>query len=238
MRWRPGARLLAAFAFALCLAVAAGTGGRPASLVAAGPPYPAPVEGQVVYDTAGAFSRDTAARATEIIRGIEARTGAQVVVYTQVKPESDTGAAALLDAEDLGSQWGVGRKGFDDGLVILFDLQGTLKHGQVALATGAGFRASFLSDADARSIIENDMRPFLTRGDLDGALRAALDRVDRATTPESAQRLAFFRVLNALIGFGGILVGLGLVVWFAWNWLRYASSDEFPTACIYGRSYS
>ena len=44
----------------------------------------------------------------------------------------------------LMDQWGVGRKGFDDGLVILFDLDRSRQHGQVQLYAGPGFRATFL----------------------------------------------------------------------------------------------
>jgi uncharacterized membrane protein YgcG len=74
------------------------------------------------------------------IQGIEDRTGAEVAVYTQVKPESDDLDKANADALALMNQWGVGRAGFDDGLVILFDMQGNRQHGQVSLYAGSGFR--------------------------------------------------------------------------------------------------
>ena len=78
-------------------------------------------------------------QAEAIIAGIEDRTGAQVAVYTQVKPESDDLDKANADALALMDQWGVGRKGFDDGLVILFDMQANLRHGQVSLYAGSGY---------------------------------------------------------------------------------------------------
>jgi uncharacterized membrane protein YgcG len=53
----------------------------------AGPPYPDAVIGQRVYDNAGIFSSQTIAQAQTIIEGIEARTGAQIAVYTQIKPD-------------------------------------------------------------------------------------------------------------------------------------------------------
>jgi uncharacterized membrane protein YgcG len=48
--------------------------------LAAGPPYPEPVIGQRVYDTAGVLSPGAIAEAQRISDQIEARTGAQVVV--------------------------------------------------------------------------------------------------------------------------------------------------------------
>jgi uncharacterized membrane protein YgcG len=99
----------------------------------AGLPYPQPVNGQKVYDYAGIFSSDAIASAQATIQGIEDRTGAEVAVYTQVKPESDDLDKANADALALMNQWGVGRAGFDDGLVILFDMQDNRQHGQVSL---------------------------------------------------------------------------------------------------------
>ena len=94
----------------------------------AGPPYPNAVTGQRVYDYAGIFRPDTITEAQSIIDGIESRTGAQVAVYTQLNPGSDTLDKANADALALMNQWGVGRKGFDDGLVIMFDMRSSL-HG-------------------------------------------------------------------------------------------------------------
>src|SRR5690348_364114 len=113
---RPEHRLLIAAAIAIAAAAIA------AAAFAGGPPYPSPVTGQRVYDTADVLSDATKAQAEAIIGRIEQRSAAQVVVYTQVKPESDTEAAAEADARALIDQWGIGRKGFDDSLVILLDL--------------------------------------------------------------------------------------------------------------------
>ncbi|HEY6057033.1 MAG TPA: TPM domain-containing protein [Candidatus Limnocylindrales bacterium] len=72
-----------------------------------------------MYDTAGVFAAATKTAAEETIAGIEQRTGAQVAVYTQVVDYGVTKEDAERDAIALMNQWGVGRRGFDDGLVIL-----------------------------------------------------------------------------------------------------------------------
>ena len=187
-----------------------------------GPPFPNPVTDQAVYDTAGVFRASTITTLEATIDAIEARTGAEVVVYTQVWPykidqaTSESNAAALID------QWGIGRRGFDDGLVVLFDLDPSLVHGQVSLYAGSGFKATFLSDSERQHIFDNDMLPRLMAGDLDGAALVAIQRVDAAATPEHAQRLEFARQLNAVIGLvGGALVLLGLGGWTLFHWLRF-----------------
>jgi uncharacterized membrane protein YgcG len=198
------------------------------TILAAGPPYPAPVDGQRVYDTAGVFSEATIAQAEEISRRIEARTGAQVVVYTQLKPESDTPDLAEADAIALIDQWGIGRKGFDDGLVILFDLDESLRHGQVRLTAGPGYRATYLSNDERNTIYQDDMLPLLRGGDLDGALLAALAKVDAATTAEHAADLGRGRIVNAILG---LIVGPGvfvlLVGWVGLAWRRTGRDPDY-----------
>ncbi len=140
--------------------------------------------------TPGSCRRSPSLDAERVIDQIEARTGAEVVVYTQdsggfpTTDETEAKARALMD------QWGVGRKGFNDGLVIFFDMQPNLEHGQVQLYAGPGFEAAFLSNAERQTIYENDMLPHLRSADFDGALAVALAKVDAAATPGTRGRPA------------------------------------------------
>jgi uncharacterized membrane protein YgcG len=188
---------------------------------AAGPPYPDAVTGQRVYDYAGIFSPAAISQAEQTINDIQVRTGAQVAVYTQVKPESDTTDAANADALALMNQWGVGRKGFDDGLVILFDMQSNLVHGQVSLYAGSGFMATFMSNVDRQNVFDHDMLPKLKEADFDGALGNALADVNAAATPQHADELSRARIANALIGFGVGLLAMILVAIAFYRWYTH-----------------
>ena len=195
---------------------------------AAGPPFPAPVTGQRVYDTAGVFTAGNVRDAETAIAAIEQRTGAQIVVYTQVKPESDTPDLAEADAAALGTQWGVGRKGFDDGLVILFDLDTSRCHGQVQLDAGAGFSAAFLSNSERQAIYQDDMLPYLRSCDMGQALTVALQKIDAAATPDHAANLERARQLDAVLGLVVAPLLLVLLILFAaWHWLRYGRDPVY-----------
>jgi uncharacterized membrane protein YgcG len=193
----------------------------------AGPPYPAAVDGQRVYDYAGIFSAGARAEAEQIIAAIQERTGAQIAVYTQLKPESDTLELANADARALMDHWGVGRKGFDDGLVIMFDMNASLRHGQVSLYAGAGYRAAFLSDEERQAIFDNDMKPFLAAGDMDGGLLAGLNDINDNATPEHANALERGRQTNALFLLGAMLIGVFLVLAAFVSWLLHGRDPVY-----------
>src|SRR5687767_4396289 len=126
----------------------------PVAAAAAGPPFPPPVDGQAVYDAAGILSDRAIADAEATIDAIEARTAAEIVVYTQLvdygvtTEETESRARALID------QWGVGRRGFDDGLAIFFVIDPSLEHGQVQLYAAPGFEATYLANSDRQRIFE------------------------------------------------------------------------------------
>jgi uncharacterized membrane protein YgcG len=187
----------------------------------AGPPYPPAVDGQRVYDNAGIFSTPAIAQAEATIRSIEATSGAQIAIYTQVKPQSDTLDLADADALALMNQWGVGRKGFDDGLVILFDMQDSRQHGEVSLYAGGGFKAAYLTNSDRQSIYDNDMKPLLVDGDFDGAMAAALKDVASAATPEHATALNQARILNAAVGIAVLVLAVTLIAFVLFNWYTH-----------------
>jgi uncharacterized membrane protein YgcG len=195
---------------------------------APGPPFPDPVVNRAVYDYAGVFSADTIASAEATIDAIEARTGAEIAVYTQVLGYVTTPEDATAHALALMNQWGVGRKGFDDGLVILFDLDSTRLHGQVQLYAGAGFQSTFLSQAERQRIYENDMLPRLRDGDLEGALTVALAKVDEAATADHAGVLDRARILDAILGLlVAPLAFFGLVGWIVFRWLRFGRDPVY-----------
>jgi len=180
--------------------------------MAAGPPFPDPVDNQAVYDTAEVLTAETEATVEAAIDKVEAETGAEVVVYTQLVPDGITAAKAEADAIALMDQWGVGRAGVNDGLVILFDLKESDPcHGQVQLYAGKGYRETWLSNEDKQRVFENDMLPKLRECDLDGALLAAMDKVSGVPT---------WRVVNSVVGLVlaplvlVLLVGRALFAWY------------------------
>ena len=190
------------------------------ALVAAGPPFPAPVAGQRVYDNAGVLSKPIITLTETHIRDIETATGAQVVVYTQLVDPSTTTADADAQAQALMDQWGVGRKGFDDGLVILFDMyQGNTCHGQVQLYAGPGFSATYLTNDERQAIYQNDMLPELRSCAISSALDVAMGKIVEATTPEHAATLQQARQLNAVLGL--VVAPLVLLVFVGGGLLRW-----------------
>src|ERR1700690_4003022 len=169
------------------------------AILASGPPYPDPVQGQRVYDTAGIFDPATISAAEATIAGIQSRTGAEVVVYSEnvdygiSEEDADSNAQALMD------QWGVGRQGFDDGLVILFEIDPSGCHGQIQLYAGPGYRAAYLSNDQRDAIYSDDMLPGLEACNMDAALNAGLAKVAAAASPQNAEDLSRGRIINALI---------------------------------------
>ena len=154
--------------------------GAVADPIPAGPPYPDPIEGVRVYDQAGVLGAFARGVVEVTLDEIEERSGAQIVVYTQIKPESDTPQEAEEDAAALMRQWNVGRDGIDDGLVILFDLDPGLCYGQIQLYAGAGYAAEHLSNAERQSLFEEHMVPPLRDCDFDTALLTAIVRIAAA----------------------------------------------------------
>jgi uncharacterized membrane protein YgcG len=196
--------------------------------LAAGPPFPDPVDGQAVYDEAGIFSEGTIADAEATIDAIEERTAAEIVVNTQsvdygvTTEETEARARALID------QWGVGRAGFDDGLAIFFDIYPSGEHGQVQLYAAPGFEATFLTNSERQAIFDDDMLPYLRDADFDGALGVALEKIDAAATPENAARLQAGRQINAVLGLiGAPVVLMVLAGWAFFSWQRYGRDPVY-----------
>lgn len=193
---------------------------------AAGPPFPDPVVDQAVYDTAEILSDDAERRLEGIIDGVEARTGAELVVYTQLDPgisedENLGNAKALID------EWGIGRSGFDDGLVLMVGLEENRINGRVSMFGGSGFLAAYANEDTLKQIIDTDFVPAALSGDLEGAVVGTVEALDARMTDDRRGLLETLRVANAGLGLiGAPLALLGTLGWAWWSWRRYGDDPE------------
>jgi uncharacterized membrane protein YgcG len=189
--------------------------------------FPAPLTGVRVYDPAGAISADAEAQLESRIHAIEDRSGAQIAVYVRIAPDVD-GDSNLADARRLMDEWGVGRRGFDDGFVILLSFYDpTFEHGQVSTYAGGGFKAAYLSEDPQAHLRDDLIIPAIRAGDPGQGLIAAVDEVDAAVTPDATRRLETFRTINAAVGLPGGLLALLLTVGFGYAaWRRHGDDPE------------
>ena len=130
----------------------------PLLALAAGPPFPDPVEDQAVYDTAGMLSPAAIEQIEALIDDMEAEVGAEMVVYTQdvsdiSEDQNFENARALVD------QWGIGREGFDDGVVLMIGLDPDPGESRVSLFGGSGFINSYANEEQLQAIIDDTFVP-------------------------------------------------------------------------------
>jgi uncharacterized membrane protein YgcG len=189
--------------------------------------------GRYVYDLAEAWQPAAIEKAQLEIANVRARTGTEIAVVSWPSGLSRVNLdTARADALTIMNTWGVGQKGIDDGLVILFDLDTTLQHGQIYLYGGRGFLASYLSQADLQAVVNDAMLPPAKNGDLDGALLAGLALVDRAVVPggnphRGQQDAANLAEVELLVTAAAVALGaFGLTWWWRGRDARIPLIDD------------
>jgi uncharacterized membrane protein YgcG len=189
--------------------------------------FPPPVTGVRVYDPAGAISASQEAQLESRIHAIEDRSGAQIAIYVRVAPDVDNDSN-LADARRLIDEWGVGRRGFDDGFVILLSfLDSTFQHGSVSTYAGSGFKAAYLNEDAQTPIREQAIIPAIRANDPGQGLIEAVDDIDAAITADATRRLETYRTLNALVGLPGSVLVLLLTLGFSYAaWRRHGDDPE------------
>jgi uncharacterized protein len=120
-------------------------------------------------DTAKFLSPGTAAELDARLEAYERSSGHQVIVYIG----KTTGEVPLEDwALKAFEAWRVGRKGLDDGLALF--VMATDK--KVRIEVGYGLEGQ-VTDATSGRVINDEMVPRLQKGDNDGAVKAAVERL-------------------------------------------------------------
>ena len=181
------------------------SGGRPdiGPAPPPGPPYPGPHRRRSrlrLRRGARPTRRHRAARARRSTRSSSA-PAAQLVVYTQVKPESDTPEKAERDAVALIDQWGIGREGFDDGMVILYDLHRHPATGRCSSTRRPATRPPSCRTRSARRSSSSEMLPSPARLRLRRARRRGDGRAStRPRPPTTRSDLQLARQVDAAAG--------------------------------------
>lgn len=164
-----------------------------------------------VNDYAGILSDETKARLSALSAEIEDKTTSQLAILTidTVSPSDiETYAVKLFE------RWGIGRKGKDNGVLVLVAVQDR----QVRIEVGYGLEGA-IPDALAKNIIEKSMIPFFRNGDYNaGVLQAAaviskliageynveiseLDNIKTGEAPKKASIFDFLFILFLIIIF-------------------------------------
>lgn len=164
--------------FALAAGVRAQAPGAPGSGSAAEAPIP-PAPQRWLTDEAGFLSSpDVAAELDARLEEYERASGHQLIVYIG----RTTGGVPIDEwATRAFEKWRLGRRGLDDGLALFV----MAADRRLRIEVGYGLE-SVVPDALAGRVIQNDMAPLLEKGDHDGAVRAAIDRLTATIAGESA----------------------------------------------------
>lgn len=122
-----------------------------------------------VTDLTGTLSVDQRKSLEERLAALEARKGSQVAVL--IVPTTQPEAIEQY-AIRVAEQWKVGRKGVDDGAIVLV----ALKDRAVRIETGYGLEGA-LPDAVAKRIVDEHIVPRFKAGDYYGGLDAGISRI-------------------------------------------------------------
>ncbi|MBI35937.1 MAG: hypothetical protein CMP67_11305 [Flavobacteriales bacterium] len=125
----------------------------------------------LVYDKSDIFSPTEESALNERLIQISKNTSNQVVVVV-VNDLCDMDNA--MYATELGDTWGVGRKGKDNGIIILIKPTGGKGERRTFIAPGYGLEG-VIPDATAKLVVENEMIPNFKNGQFYKGVDAALD---------------------------------------------------------------
>lgn len=116
----------------------------------------------LVVDEAGIFSQGEVQRLERELVAFSDTTSNQIVVVTM----SDLQDYQPWEvAQNIGQKWGVGQKGFDNGVVILIKPKVGNSRGQVNIQVGYGLEGA-IPDATTKMIVENEMIPYFKSGNM------------------------------------------------------------------------
>ena len=132
--------------------------------------FPVPKQGEKpVNDYAGELEPQQKRALNQKLVNYADTTSTQIVI---VILESLSGEDPNLYAAELGQQWGVGKKGQSNGMVMLIAMEDK----KIAIQNGYGLE-EYLTDAKTKMIIENDILPRFRQGNFYQGIQKGTDQV-------------------------------------------------------------
>jgi len=145
------------------------------------PPQAAVEAASHVRDEADVLTVPEQAAIEARINAILQRSGRQIGVLTV---SSLSGEAIEAYSLRRANQWGLGRKGINDGVMILV----APNERQARIEVGIGLE-QLLTDARAKAIIDQRMLPRFRSGDVSGAVAAGIEGITAIIAPAAANDL-------------------------------------------------
>ena len=161
-----------------------------------------------VTDLTGTLSAQQQATLEQTLAAFEQRKGSQIAVLLvpTTQPESVEEYAVRVE-----EKWKLGRKGVDDGALLLI----AKNDRKLRIEVGYGLEG-VLNDATAKRIIADDITPLFKQGDFYGGITAGVDRMIKVMDGEplpppkpraqSSERAFGFDNFESMIGFGFLLI--------------------------------
>ncbi|WP_229726685.1 TPM domain-containing protein [Sphingomonas alpina] len=133
------------------------------------PGYPFPELTGRVVDAAALLPPADEASISARSAALEKATGHQLVVVTV---PSLGGHPIEMYGVNLGRTWGIGRKGFNDGVLLIV----APKERKVRIEVGYGLESA-LRDEEAGAIIQSAILPAFRNGDYPGGIKGGVDGI-------------------------------------------------------------
>jgi uncharacterized protein len=134
-----------------------------------------------VTDTIGMLTPEQRATLENVLKEQEERTGNQIAVLLlgSTAPESiEQFSIRVADA------WKLGRKGVDDGVILLVARDNTPALRRLRIETGRGVQGS-LTDAQSRRILDEVIAPHFRQNDFYGGLSAGVSTIAALVSKEN-----------------------------------------------------
>jgi len=130
-----------------------------------------------VTDLTATLTSDQRAALEQKLAALEARKGSQVPVLLVPTTQPETVEQYAIRVFD---QWKLGRKGMDDGVLLLV----AKNDRKLRIEVGYGLEGA-IPDAIAKRVIDDDIMPLFKQGNFYGGISAGTDRVSKLIEGES-----------------------------------------------------